>query len=1131
MSTEIEQLNVLFEQTQNDFMPPVKIQIDITQMQSILKGMCQQMIRMQNEIDGLKTQLKSKANQNELLNLNSQIHNKIEGVIENNNESVNQINSNMESLKNALIAGLEKCQSDALSVARDLVAEVKPISAQAESRKSSATGSKSNIVMNESQSGFISNPIPTSDLEELTKQLEALSERVVQIEASRDIPSGDLTEKMSELSKRAKDISSSMNSSNQSSAQSPTVDQRMSRTPDLQTTNHLYDLNDAIRTINDRLNQLESGTTDQSTKENQANQEVPDDIYQQLRDQSDQIKKLTEEINLGRTGQSTSQVELSPNDRDVISQLNVRLFEMESNFTDIKSNTKDLNDQVNDQKTQLGEYKQLLEQYKDELKTSIDTALEKTAAFKDLYNIESKQDGKDEGDDNLIDDDDEQADESDNSMDTPRLKPSTPPQSENAREIQKSSPAPINTDELLESFLDVARAEVDKAKMALMDELSSNVRAITSQLAGNISKAQATFDIGLKKTNSLITDQCTQIQTDLKNHSVEQQNTIKDLHIADADINEKIRLIEQRLDSVMKIAKAPPPKIETFVDSKGKLDLGPLVTQIQTQTALCEDLSNRVASLEERDSISPTSFNNVLESIKDHESKLGQLEITTQQVDSSVSNMKDTVDDLKKKQNSPEEEAKFQELKDLTASLDSETKRLCEAMVKFNKDLISCRAAINTLRSHSEETSGSVEDIMKMCEQAREDCASTDKRVKKLIVFIQDENKEMMNQIKDISRSVERNADRIEEIANKKSESGKSTLTYNDEEEEEEEEEDYQTSTSNSQATTPKSGKKTKKQNKNKQENKNDKNSALNNEVKYENIMTSPHVVALPPLEEKKENQNDELLIPKISPHSVQKNQQQQQQQVMQLPAQVVYDQPIVTVVGRNSKMPLPRLAKVPAQLRSSSELTKNDLKKYDDLFGRLDQFESKFNAIKSAVDGLNKQVKTLQDNKAEKDALQALFDQFRLAMGELNNRIGSLRKNIIQKADISELVQVRTDILKEIKIQGETAAGTEPVRCLLCGNPRHSVTGAFDANITTNASININSINPMSIKPTGLSVSSRVSGADGSVCYVYGENGQMYLGRSQDGKPIVLKNLMNDPGHDGNGVPIQGTVPLPDAQ
>ena len=691
-------------------------------------------------------------------------------------------------------------------------------------------------------------------------------------------------------------------------------------------------------------------------------------------------------------------------------------------------------------------------------------------------------------------------------MDTPCLKSRVPPSAEN---IPKSQPPPINTDELLDSFLDATCVEVDKAKKVIMDELSTNVRNVSSQLSGNISKQQATIEIGLKKVNSLINDQITQLQTDLKNHNFEHQNTIKDLHVANADLSEKLRLLEQRVDTVMKMSKSPPPKMEALIDSRGKLDLAPLLSQIQSHTALFEDLSNRIGSLEERDHISPATFNGALETLSGHETKLVQLELNSIQIEGSVAEVKDALEEMKKK-SSPEEEVRLKELFETSTSLDSETKRLCEAMVKFNKDLISCRAAINTLRSHSEETSGSVEDIVKMCEQAREDCASTDKRLKKLITFMQDENREMTNQIKEISRSVERNADRIEELANKKSDSYRSTIT----EGEEEEEEDGSTRPS-SKATTPKSGKKAKSKAKSKKEPQHAaQNQKTANEVKYENVMTSPHL-ALPPLEEKKD---DELLIPKISPHTLQKHNQAAAAQP------IVIDQPLVTVVGRNgaAKMPLPRLAKVPGQpLRSSSELTKNDLKKYDDLFNRLDQLEQKFSVTKSAVDGLNKQVKTLQDSKAEKDALPALFDQFRFAMGELNNRIGSLRKNIIQKADISELVQVRTDILREIKIQGETAAGTEPVRCLLCGNPRHSVTGAFDAA----------SLNPMSVKPAGPSVSSRVSGADGSVCYVYGENGQMYLGRSQDGKPIVLSNLMTGAGNEGNGAPIQGTVPLPDAQ
>lgn len=1120
MSTEKDQLNVLLQQAQDNFMPPVSIQIDITQMQNILQGMCQQMMRMQTEIDGLKSQLNLKANQNDFIGYATQINNKIDNVLENNNENINQINSNMESLKNALIAGLEKCQSDALNVARDLVAEVKPVSAQTETRKSPSQSPRIPIP-SEPQVIYMQTPIPTSDLEELTKQLQLLSERVIQIENDREIPSNDLKEKMSELSKKSREISQNNSVDQTPTIQTPISDKRTPGSPDLETSNRLYDINDAIRTINERLNQLENEDAERTIKVPTDSQFVPDEVYQELREHSEQIKKLTDELTIAKTthvAPPPSQIELPPDNREAISQLNDRLYEIESNFANFSNATNDLSKQINDQKTQLSEYEKLLEKYKNEANSSNEANME---SIKELINAEIKRNAKEEdennndifGENNGIDDDDEQADESDNSMDTPRHNRLSTP-NDNLREIQKPAPT-INTDELLESFLDATRAEVDKARKAILDELSGNLRNTTTQLSGNISKVQATFDIDLKKVNSQLTEQFNQIQSDIKNQNFDNQNAIKDLHVSDANILEKIRLIEQRLESVLKIANAPPPKMEALIDKKGKLDLAPLLQQIQSQAAQLDDIKNRTICLEAKEHVSPASFNSLLDLVSAHDGQLSQLEVKSAETINQLNTVKTIVDSLNSKVNSPEAEIEAREMKEKAQSLDEETKRLCDAMVKFNKDLISMRVAINTLRSHSEETSGSVEDIIKMCEKAREDAASTEKRLKKVVSFVQGETQEMSNQIKDIAASVERNADRIEEIANRMSSSVKTPLSglYD---EEEEEEEDKNSSHKNKRPKSKKSKENSL------------SSSPSKSEVKYESVMTSPHLI-LPPLEERKDSQ-EELIIPKISPHNSQKHEQQ----------------PIVPVVKKNldaeqvsrsvtTKAPLPRLAKVPGQqIRSQSELTKNDLRKYDDLFSRIDQLEQKFNTIKSAVDVLNKTTKNLQDNKAEKDALQALFDQFRLAMGELNNRIGSLRKNIIQKADIAELVQVRTDILREIKIQGETAAGTEPVRCLLCGNPRHNIAGAFDQQMTINTNASNINVNPMQITKAGLnslSVSSRVSGADGSVCYVYGNNGQMYLGRSQDGKPVVLKNLLNDPGNEGNGEPIQGTVPLPGAQ
>jgi hypothetical protein len=183
-------------------------------------------------------------------------------------------------------------------------------------------------------------------------------------------------------------------------------------------------------------------------------------------------------------------------------------------------------------------------------------------------------------------------------------------------------------------------------------------------------------------------------------------------------------------------------------------------------------------------------------------------------------------------------------------------------------------------------------------------------------------------------------------------------------------------------------------------------------------------------------------------------------------------------------------------------------MKRYDELFGWIEKCEAMFGLVKNAIETLNKTAKTLQETKADKDALQGLFDQFRLAMGELNNRVGSLRKAILQKADMSELQTLRNEATRDLRIQGETAAATEPVRCLFCGNPRHNVAQAIPMDETT-------------YRAMGPGTSSRIQGIDGTgaSCFVYSETGEMFLGRSVDGKPIVLKNIL-EPMTTPNGKP-----------
>jgi len=164
---------------------------------------------------------------------------------------------------------------------------------------------------------------------------------------------------------------------------------------------------------------------------------------------------------------------------------------------------------------------------------------------------------------------------------------------------------------------------------------------------------------------------------------------------------------------------------------------------------------------------------------------------------------------------------------------------------------------------------------------------------------------------------------------------------------------------------------------------------------------------------------------------------------------------------------------------------------KLNDTANKVEKQEGLLYQLKRAVDQHQKALQVLDESKADKTAAQALFEQFRIALGELNNRIGSLKKALVSKADSTELYHAINQLIQ--KDSTETASGVEPIKCLCCGRPKSGVIGAID--------------DPNVTKQIPTPVSTRVIGeGEGQVCFVYGDRGDMYIGRCQDGKSRVFK-------------------------
>lgn len=181
---------------------------------------------------------------------------------------------------------------------------------------------------------------------------------------------------------------------------------------------------------------------------------------------------------------------------------------------------------------------------------------------------------------------------------------------------------------------------------------------------------------------------------------------------------------------------------------------------------------------------------------------------------------------------------------------------------------------------------------------------------------------------------------------------------------------------------------------------------------------------------------------------------------------------------------PLPKIQQM--------KIEKIDDSRLDQVGSKLDKQETFMQQIKRTLDQQQKAISALEDSKADKSATQVLFEQFRIAMGELNNRLGSVRKSLIGKADTSELHSALSNLVGSIQ-NTDTAAGFEQVKCIACGRPRTNVTGSMEDTPATRK------MPP----PTSTRI---VADGEGQVCFVYGSGGEMFIGRSADGRSRYVK-------------------------
>ena len=610
----------------------------------------------------------------------------------------------------------------------------------------------------------------------------------------------------------------------------------------------------------------------------------------------------------------------------------------------------------------------------------------------------------------------------------------------------------LNTDELLEQFLEVARAEIAQTKKQITDDNNVAIRNLLAQLSASITKSTASSDVNIRKLSSQIQEISAQLSNDISKTATDNRSALKQIHLSNAEVQDKIRSLESRVDSMSTAQKIQMPIQKISVGADGKVELEPVIQQMAALNHLSNDLNSRLSIIERKDFIHPSAFASALESIQSHETRLNEVESITTNMNLRFAEMKQALELLNHRDTSDEEKQRYQELKDRMNAIEEENKRISENNVKFNKDLVAARAAINTLRTHSEDASSAIDDMRKLTDNVREEGVSMEKRLKKVVAFVQSETNNLTAQINDLAKSIERSEDKIEDLLIKQVELSKKVSS--------------QTETTAVPVYFPTV-----------QIENTQRPTIVNTVIEKNTPQQNNSPIRTPPTPEMRKVVTPSYLEETQPSKKEESTLTSQSLQLLDVVGSVENNQNISPNQTPNTVVPL-KPPKLKSAVSHKPEVTRGDLKKYDELFTRILTCENALLTIQSLIESANRQIRSLDERKADKEELRTLFEQFRLAMSELNNRVTSLKKQIQTKVEQKSFEDFSNDVNKRMKTIEESLDGAKSIA----------------------------SKKPPSLEDSVIVRQARPNIEEGESCFIYGERGNMYYGRSQNGKPIVTK-------------------------
>lgn len=354
------------------------------------------------------------------------------------------------------------------------------------------------------------------------------------------------------------------------------------------------------------------------------------------------------------------------------------------------------------------------------------------------------------------------------------LKSDSTHEEENHGHIISQAGVYLNTNEPMEQFMDSSKVGITRGLTRLKKQNENSMSHTKASFIQVINKNQMRTDKAIKSNIPQISEKHDKLKSEIEN-KLKQSLTASESALTFSD---GVSPSTARVEDLACIKTLLPAIQNLKVDANGQADIQPIIDMLNSHEYMITNITGRIIAQEKRKFITSEQLDDALSKIDIMNDNFVSI---SNQFNDNISQIKDIRKDLIKfvdDQNSNEKRQPFIELHEGIDSSGAGIKKVTENFDKLNMDLAAIRAAVDTLRTYTEDSSSNLEEIRKHIDSVREELVTYERKFKQSNTSVTERTDRNSDLIVNMQKVLERLGESIDDIKTRQN-GGNNVASYN----------------------------------------------------------------------------------------------------------------------------------------------------------------------------------------------------------------------------------------------------------------------------------------------------------------------------------------------------------------